>query len=147
MVIKRVCEVGRALHKKSNFAEPRATCTVFLRPPVKSYRRHTQLITHMMALLFNLPADHRALSLSCTRRTKVSCNELSFPTQSFCLLVCQSRDFANQRNAATGERAGASASTGQLDTSTFRSLERDRAARMEGAQRTRDRGSYSRTGG
>jgi hypothetical protein len=57
----------------------------------------------------------------------------------------QSRDFANQRNAATGERAGAS--TRQLDTSTFRSLERDRAARMEGAQRTRDRGSYSRTGG
>jgi hypothetical protein len=59
----------------------------------------------------------------------------------------QSRDFANQRNAATGERAGASASTRQLDTSTFRSLERDRAARAEGAQRTRDRGSYSRTGG
>jgi hypothetical protein len=56
----------------------------------------------------------------------------------------QSRDLANQRDANSGR---ASASTGRLDTSTYRSLERDRAARAEGAQRTRDRGSYSRSGG
>ena len=57
----------------------------------------------------------------------------------------QSRDSANQRDRASGERP--SASTRQLDNSTYRSLERDRAARAEGAQRTRDRGSYSRSGG
>jgi hypothetical protein len=57
----------------------------------------------------------------------------------------QSRDLANQRNGATGERPAAS--TRQLDNSTYRSLERDRAARAEGAKRTRDGGSYNRTGG
>ena len=57
----------------------------------------------------------------------------------------QSRDSVNQRDRASGERP--SASTRQLDTSTYRTLERDRAARAEGAQRTRDRSSYSRSGG
>jgi hypothetical protein len=35
----------------------------------------------------------------------------------------------------------------QLDTSTFRNLERDRSSRVEGAQRSRDSGTYNRSGG
>ena len=59
----------------------------------------------------------------------------------------QNRDLSNRQNSSIGERAGASASPRQLDNSTYRSLERDRATRAEGAQRTRDRGSYNRSGG
>jgi hypothetical protein len=56
------------------------------------------------------------------------------------------RQARDQRNSGVGERTGNSASKGQLDTSTFRSLERDRATRAEGTQRTRDSGTYNRTG-
>jgi hypothetical protein len=52
----------------------------------------------------------------------------------------ESRDRA--RNSASGERVNAGSRAGQLDTSTYRSLERDRAGRMEGTQRTRDQGTY-----
>ncbi|HEX5885121.1 MAG TPA: hypothetical protein VFY67_11335, partial [Pyrinomonadaceae bacterium] len=51
----------------------------------------------------------------------------------------------NRRDNATGERAGQSLPRNQMDPSTLRSLERDRAARREGAQRSRDYGSYSRS--
>jgi hypothetical protein len=48
-----------------------------------------------------------------------------------------------ERNTARGERASQSqVKPGQLDNSTFRNLERDRAGRTEGAQRTRDQGTY-----
>ena len=54
----------------------------------------------------------------------------------------------SQRDIPRGERAGQSqARPGQFDRSTFTSLERDRAARGEGAKRSRDYGSYSRSGG
>jgi hypothetical protein len=53
------------------------------------------------------------------------------------------RNNAGQRDNARGERASQTASRpGQMDNSTFRNLERDRAGRMEGAQRTRDLGTY-----
>src|SRR6185437_10840072 len=48
------------------------------------------------------------------------------------------------RDSASGERAGQAAPRNQMDPSTLGGLERDRAARREGAQRTRDYGSYSR---
>ena len=54
-------------------------------------------------------------------------------------------DKARQRekNAARGERTGESlAKPGQLDRSTYKSLERDRANRAEGARRTRDQNAY-----
>jgi hypothetical protein len=51
----------------------------------------------------------------------------------------------NRRDNATGERAGQSSPRNQMDSSTFRNLERDRAARTEGAQRSRDYGSYNRS--
>ena len=51
----------------------------------------------------------------------------------------------NRRENATGERASQGAVRNQVDPSTMRSLERDRAARREGAQRSRDYGSYSRS--
>jgi hypothetical protein len=51
----------------------------------------------------------------------------------------------NRRDNATGERAGQTSPRNQMDSSTLRGLERDRAARREGAQRTRDSGSYSRS--
>ncbi len=51
-------------------------------------------------------------------------------------------------NAARGDRVGDSAPRpSQSDRSTMGSLERDRAARREGAQRTRDYGSYRSRGG
>ena len=53
----------------------------------------------------------------------------------------------NRRDNAAGERAGQASPRNQMDSSTLRGLERDRAARSEGAQRSRDRGSYSRSGG
>ena len=46
-----------------------------------------------------------------------------------------------ERNTARGERTGQS-SPKQLDTSTYRNLERDRSGRVEGAQRTRDANTY-----
>jgi hypothetical protein len=53
------------------------------------------------------------------------------------------RASATQRDSAIGDRAGNSASRpGQMDTSTFRSLERDRVGRMEGSQRMRDQSTY-----
>jgi hypothetical protein len=51
----------------------------------------------------------------------------------------------NRRESATGERAGQAAQRNQMDPSTYRNLERDRAARREGTQRSRDYGSYSRS--
>jgi hypothetical protein len=59
----------------------------------------------------------------------------------------QERLSGNQGNQGqrNGERLGnnsTGARPGQLD-STFRNLDRDRAARREGAQRSRDYGSYS----
>jgi hypothetical protein len=60
----------------------------------------------------------------------------------------QSERRQTQRDAPSGERVGQSgAQTRQMDRSTFGSLERDRAARAEGARRSRDYGSYSRSGG
>jgi hypothetical protein len=47
------------------------------------------------------------------------------------------------RSSASGERAGQSGNRpSQMDTSTFRNLERDRSGRSEGAQRMRDQGDY-----
>jgi uncharacterized membrane protein YgcG len=49
--------------------------------------------------------------------------------------------------AARGERVGQPSSRpGQIDDGTYRKLERDRSSRMEGAQRTRDQGTYNRSG-
>jgi hypothetical protein len=60
----------------------------------------------------------------------------------------QAGNYPSQRDTARGERAGQSLSKpGQMDPSTRGSLERDRAARAEGAQRTRDFGSYRINGG
>jgi len=51
-------------------------------------------------------------------------------------------------NAARGDRAGQSTSRStQMDRSTRSNLDRDRAARMNGAQRNRDFGTYNRSGG
>ena len=52
-----------------------------------------------------------------------------------------------RRDNATGERASQTPARNQMDPSTMRSLERDRAARREGAQRTRDYGTYNRGSG
>ena len=49
----------------------------------------------------------------------------------------------SQGEGARGERTGESRPGNQMDQSTLRSLERDRAARREGTQRSRDYGSYS----
>jgi hypothetical protein len=59
----------------------------------------------------------------------------------------QPGNLPSQRDTPRGERAGQTTAARQLDTSTFRTLERDRSSRMEGAQRSRDSGSYSRSGG
>jgi len=53
----------------------------------------------------------------------------------------------NRRDGATGERAGQASPSNRMDSSTLGGLERDRAARREGTQRTRDYGSYSRGSG
>ncbi len=53
----------------------------------------------------------------------------------------------NRRDNASGERAGQASPRNQMDSSTLGGLERDRAARSEGAQRSRDRGTYNRSGG
>jgi len=50
----------------------------------------------------------------------------------------------NRRDSASGERTGNRNSPTQMDNSTMRSLDRDRAARREGTQRSRDYGSYDR---
>jgi hypothetical protein len=49
----------------------------------------------------------------------------------------------SQGDGARGERTGQARPGNQMDPSTFSSLERDRAARREGTQRSRDYGSYS----
>src|SRR6266536_1844032 len=59
----------------------------------------------------------------------------------------QNRNLPSQKDTPRGDRASQSATTRQLDTSTFRTLERDRAARKEGVQRSRDFGTYQRSGG
>ena len=51
------------------------------------------------------------------------------------------RDGAGSREGARGDRS--SGSTRQMDSSTFRNLERDRSSRMEGSRRTTDRSTYS----
>ena len=51
----------------------------------------------------------------------------------------------DRANRATGDRAGNSSRPSQMDRGTVNGLERDRAARSSGAQRTRDYGSYSRS--
>lgn len=48
---------------------------------------------------------------------------------------------------ARGERAGQALPKSQLDTSTFRSLERDRSNRMEGSRRSSDFSTYNRSRG
>jgi hypothetical protein len=53
-------------------------------------------------------------------------------------------DRARQSERARGERTGSSSRPAQMDRSTLGTLERDRAARSSGAQRSRDYGSYSR---
>ena len=53
----------------------------------------------------------------------------------------------SRRDGAAGERTGQASPRNQMDPSTLRSLERDRAARGEGAQRSRDFGSYNRNRG
>jgi hypothetical protein len=60
------------------------------------------------------------------------------------------RQMANRpgSDVPRGDRAGQAAGrAGQTDLSTFKNLERDRAARAEGARRSRDSGSYGRSGG
>jgi hypothetical protein len=60
----------------------------------------------------------------------------------------QSRNSASDMGSARGERTGLSRSAPtQMDRSTFGSLERDRAARTEGMQRTRDFDTYRSRGG
>ncbi len=64
-------------------------------------------------------------------------------------------DWANTANQPTGQgaqqardkAAQAGAGTRQIDGSTYGQLERDRSARAEGSQRTRDYGSYRASGG
>ena len=46
---------------------------------------------------------------------------------------------------ARGERAGNTSGSGQIDRGTMGTLERDRAARSSGAQRSRDFGTYNRS--
>jgi len=61
------------------------------------------------------------------------------------------RENLNRPSQREGNRSqGAGQSTpraGQMDRSTMNTLERDRAARTEGAKRSRDSGSYGRSGG
>ena len=54
-------------------------------------------------------------------------------------------DRARQTERASGERIGSSSRPTQMDRSTVGTLERDRAARSSGSQRSRDYGSYSRS--
>ena len=59
------------------------------------------------------------------------------------------RDQARQRdrNVASGERAGQSVGRpGQMDSNTYGNLQRDRAGRVEGGQRTRDQNIYKSRG-
>ena len=53
----------------------------------------------------------------------------------------------DQGDGARGERTGQTLPRNQMDPSTYRNLERDRAARSEGTQRSRDYGSYRRSSG
>jgi len=52
------------------------------------------------------------------------------------------RSNPNQRDSARGERINQNERSRNLDSSTYRSLEKDRAGRMEGSQRTRDQSTY-----
>ena len=54
-------------------------------------------------------------------------------------------DRARQSERARGERIGSSSTPSQIDRGTLNTLERDRAARSSGSQRSRDYGSYSRS--
>jgi hypothetical protein len=47
-----------------------------------------------------------------------------------------------QRDGPAGDRAGSSSRPGQLDSGTYRNLERDRASRAQGAQRMRDQQTF-----
>jgi hypothetical protein len=61
----------------------------------------------------------------------------------------QSGNTASQRDAArrvNGDRAGQSGSR-QMDRGTYNTLQRDMGARRDGAQRTRDLGTYNNRGG
>jgi hypothetical protein len=51
----------------------------------------------------------------------------------------------DRANRPSGDRAGNSSRPSQVDRGTMSGLERDRAARSSGAQRSRDFGSYSRS--
>ncbi|HEX7297002.1 MAG TPA: hypothetical protein VF251_14705, partial [Pyrinomonadaceae bacterium] len=55
------------------------------------------------------------------------------------------QDRAAQRDGARGDRMGDSSRTQQMDRSTYQNLERDRSARREGSQRSRDFGTYNRS--
>ena len=58
----------------------------------------------------------------------------------------QARNAPSQRENVTRDRVN-QPRAGQMDRSTMSSLDRDRAARMNGAQRSRDLGTYNRSGG
>jgi uncharacterized membrane protein YgcG len=78
-----------------------------------------------------------------------SWNSVQKPEQHNAVRDSMLNDRARQREGnARGERAGQSETRpSQMDRSTLGSLERDRAARREGAQRSRDYGTYNRSGG
>ena len=54
-------------------------------------------------------------------------------------------DRARQADRGSGDRVGNSSRPSQMDRGTLNNLERDRAARSSGSQRSRDYGSYSRS--
>jgi hypothetical protein len=75
-----------------------------------------------------------------------SWNGVNRPEQNGSARDSMLNDRARQSERARGERAGQSSNgAGQVDRGTMNTLDRDRSARMNGAQRTRDYGSYSRS--
>jgi hypothetical protein len=75
-----------------------------------------------------------------------SWNNVNRPEQNNSVRDSMLNDRARQSERATGERAGQSSNrTGQVDRGTMNTLDRDRASRSMGSQRTRDYGSYSRS--
>ncbi len=73
-------------------------------------------------------------------------NNVNRPEQNNSVRDSMLNDRARQSERATGERAGQSSNrASQVDRGTMNTLDRDRAARSSGSQRTRDYGSYSRS--
>ena len=76
-------------------------------------------------------------------------NSMQRPEQSGSVRDSMLNDRARQqervdRRNSGGDRAGQASPGNRMDSGTFQGLERDRASRMEGAQRSRDFGSYNR---